>query len=179
MIQHGDEKLTHRFVGISWRSIDNCHTHAAYVVVLGKILLSSQHFTRLHLPHRNEYQMEVVHRSAFNMHVHISPRTYFLDTRDVVISHIHASCVRHSSVYHHNLAVVSRKNVIHPGEPDGVEQFNLDALLCQIAMLLLFHGLIVRHVAKIIIHDAHFHAFTYLFQKQTDEQFVDGVVSEI
>ena len=61
------------------------------------------------------------------MHVHVMPVAYSLDALDVIVSHVHSSCISNLSVDDHNLAMVARHNMVYPGETYRVKLDEVDA----------------------------------------------------
>ena len=53
--------------------------------------------------------------------MHVVPFAHSFCAFDVVVGHIHATCIGYGAIDDHNFAVVACKDVIDPRESDGVE----------------------------------------------------------
>ena len=83
-------------------------------------------------------------------------------TLDVVVGHVHPSCVANLSVDDHDLTVVAMGGVVEPGEGEGIEFHDFDALLADGFQVFLGQRFVVRQIAESVEQGTHFYAFLYL-----------------
>ena len=91
--------------------------------------MCAQVLARYLLPGMHEDAVKVVDHAALQTAMHVAPSSHLLGALDVVVGHVHSSCVGHVAVDDHNLAVVARPDMIDPRKADGVELIDVDAVV--------------------------------------------------
>ena len=80
------------------------------------------------LPDAGKDQLQVVDHTTFQSAVHVAPGTHLLRTFYIIVGHIHATRIGYPAIDDHNLAVVARPDVVHPGKANGVKLHDVDAV---------------------------------------------------
>ena len=75
--------------------------------------------------------------------------------------------------------MVAWHDVVHPGEDDGVELHQLDALLAYGLDVSTLQRLVVAGVSESIKHGAHSHTLFHLLTQNVEGQIGNGVVAEV
>ena len=63
--------------------------------------------------------------------MHIAPFAYLLCSYNVIVGHIHTAGIGYVSIYHHNLAVIARPDMVDPGKAYWVKLVDVDAVVAQ------------------------------------------------
>ena len=147
--------------------------HCLEILRVGEFLLGHP------FPHPDEDGLQLVDGRSFDAAVHVTPFTYLFGTDDIVVGDIHAPCIADASVDDNNLPVVTGPDMVHPGEADGVELIDLDAVGMQTLEVFLLQRLVVGVVAEAIEEASHLHPLAAFLTQQVVEQVGDGVVAEV
>ena len=110
----------------------------------GEVFGFGQKLARLLVPHVAKNLVQFVHCGAFNAHVHVMPIANLWNAFNIVVGHIHASRVGNSPVDDHYFAVITRNDVVDPGETDGVKLHQTNAQRIDGVMHVMFYGLVIR-----------------------------------
>ena len=155
----------------------------ALIVVAGyvgwEIFFASNTLFRGFIPHAAENLMQFVDNRTFYAHVHVVPVTYARNAFNVIVCHIHATCIGYLAVDDHYLSVVARNDVVHPWKTNGVELHQLDAQGIDGVVHVCLDGLVVGGIAKGIVERTHFNAFCRFLCQEVEEESCNGVVAEI
>ena len=73
------------------------------------------------VPHLQEDILQFTNYRPFQSHVDIMPFANVFQTNHIIVCNVHTSCIARLAINDHNLSVVSRHDMVHPREADGVK----------------------------------------------------------
>ena len=143
------------------------------------INLIQQYFSCLLPPHPCKKRFVLRHDVTRQFHVYIAKSTIIWPSMNIVISDIHTPSITHSTIYHHNFAMVAVKSMIKPREFHRVKLRHLYALLPELSQVSLPQRTVITTIPKPIKHSTHLHTLERLLSKQVKECHAYTIVTEI
>ena len=167
--------MARRKRGVGLQAIEiGCGPAVAAEILLTLYLLSA------HLvPHLEENALQRVHLFALDAAVHVSPLSHLLRAFDIIIGHVHASCIGHQAINNHNFAVVTMKHMVDPRKTHRVKFIDFNASCTDALEMPALERLVVGIVAKAVEQRTHLYTCCCPFGQEVEEQVGNGVVAEI
>ena len=109
----------------------------------------------------------------------VTPFAYHLCAIDVVVRHVHPSCIGNLSVYDNNLAVVTAPHMIDSRETDGVELMDFYAHGAYVLQMPFAEWTVVGVVAETIEERPYLDALFCLVAQQMKQQAGNGIIAKI
>ena len=173
-----DIQLSHDLVGDMRFTVDDAHhlitsRFAPVILRVGEILFCGP------LPDTCEDDLQVVDDGAFQSAVHVAPFTHLFCTYDVIVGHVHSTGIGNLSVDDYDFTMVTRPDMVDPGESDGVVFHDVDTVGPEFLEMMFLERLVVGVIAKAVEHGPDLDAFLAFLPENVEEQRCDGVIAEV
>ena len=111
--------------------------------------------------------------------VHIMPRPNFLCAINIVVCHVHTTCVGNLSVNNYYLAMITAPNMVDPWKTDGIKLVDLNAQRANLINIFTAHRTVIGSIPKAIKEQSHLNTLFHFGSQMRYQHSVYGIVAKI